>query len=71
MQQMLDELMAHEYTIPLDLIVKCKELVEVEKDNMIQFAEAFATSDAIYCSGEFAVEKDAEDYYNKTYTNGL
>ena len=30
MHQMLDELMAHEYTIPLELIVKCKELIKVE-----------------------------------------
>ena len=67
MHQMLDELMAHEYTIQIELIVKCKELIEVEKKQMIQFAEAFATSDAIYCSGEFAVEKDAEQYYNETY----
>lgn len=31
MQQMLDELMAYEYTIPLELIVKCEEFIEVEK----------------------------------------
>jgi hypothetical protein len=36
MHQMLDELMAHEYTIPLELIVKCKELIEVEKNQMQQ-----------------------------------
>ena len=34
MQQMLDELMAHEYTIPLELIVKCKDLIEVEKEQI-------------------------------------
>jgi len=39
----------------------------MEKQQIIKFAEAFATSDAIYCSGEFALEKDAEHYYNETY----
>jgi hypothetical protein len=39
----------------------------MEKEQIIKFAEAFATSDAIYCSGEFALEKDAEHYYNETY----
>jgi hypothetical protein len=36
MHQMLDELMAHEYTIPIQLIVKCKELIEVEKEQIEQ-----------------------------------
>ena len=31
MQIMLDELMAHEYTIPFELIIKCKELIQLEK----------------------------------------
>jgi hypothetical protein len=39
----------------------------MEKEQIIKFAEAFATSDAIYCSGEFALEKDAELYYLETY----
>jgi len=39
----------------------------MEKEQIIKFAEAFATSDAIYCSGEFALEKDAEHYYTETY----
>jgi hypothetical protein len=39
----------------------------MEKQQIIKFAEAFATSDAIYCSGEFALEKDAEQYHNETY----
>lgn len=34
MQQMYEELMCYEYTIPLELIVKCKELIEVEKEQM-------------------------------------
>ena len=39
LQQMLDELMALEYTIPLELIVKCKELIEVEKEQIKAFAK--------------------------------
>jgi hypothetical protein len=39
----------------------------MQKQQIIKFAEAFATSDAIYCSGEFALEKDAEHYYTETY----
>ena len=35
MHQMLDELMAHEYTIPLELIVKCKELIEFENEQLL------------------------------------
>lgn len=34
MQQMYDELMQHEYTIPLEIIVRCKELIEVEKEQI-------------------------------------
>ena len=37
MQQMYDELMAHSYTIPLSLIVKCKELIKEEENQMINF----------------------------------
>ncbi len=42
MQMMYDELMTHEYTIPLELIVKCGELIEVEKNNMCEFAAEYA-----------------------------
>lgn len=35
MQMMYDELIAHEYTIPLGLIVKCQELIEMEKEHKI------------------------------------
>jgi hypothetical protein len=55
---MLDELMAHEYTIPLELIVKCKELIELEKEQIIEAYKA----DIYPCSDE-----DAEQYYTSTY----
>ena len=44
-----------------------KSFKEMEKEQMIQFAEAYTTSDAIYCSGEFAIQKGADDFYNETY----
>jgi hypothetical protein len=34
MQTMYDELMKHEYTIPLELIIKCKELIRIEEWQM-------------------------------------
>ena len=33
MQIMYDELMVYEYTIPLELIIKCKELIDVENED--------------------------------------
>jgi hypothetical protein len=57
--------------IPLDKWDMIRDIIQqakaMEKEQIIKFAEAFATSDAIYCSGEFALEKDAEHYYNETY----
>lgn len=38
MQQMYDELIANEYIIPIDLIVKCRELIKMERE---QIEEAF------------------------------
>jgi hypothetical protein len=70
MHQMLDELMAHEYTIPLELIVKCKELLEVEKE---QIEKAFYDGQFYsvdYFIPDSAIE-ESEQYYNETYTNGL
>jgi len=55
MQQMYEELMAHEYTIPLELIVKCKELIKVEEEQIMEahYAPKY---------GCFS-----EDFYNETY----
>jgi hypothetical protein len=61
MQQMLDELMAHEYTIPLDLIVKCKELISVEKE---QIVEAWKNGNLPTNLGRVITE---EQYYNEKY----
>ena len=62
MQQMLDELMAYEYTIPLDLIVKCKELINVETEQMKACYEY-----AMLALLETGHGESFEEYYNKTY----
>jgi hypothetical protein len=69
MHQMLDELMAHEYTIPLELIVKCKELIELEKEQIIKALEIGFDEGCKF--PEDIRLNDAEQYYNETYTNGL
>jgi hypothetical protein len=71
MQQMYDELMAHEYTIPLELIVKCKELIEMEKEQ-IKNAWGNEREVAFFDSFEDILSEDtikdlAQQYYNETY----
>jgi hypothetical protein len=61
LQQMLDELMAHEYTIPLELIVKCKELIEVEKQQITTFAKLWEEK---LLDGRI---DSVDDLYNETY----
>ena len=63
MQQMYDELIAHEYTIPMSLILKCKELIRIEK---LQLEHAQCEG-AI--SGALDLRITPEEYYNKTYGN--
>jgi len=70
MHQMLDELMAHQYTIPLELIVKCKELIELENEQIMK-AHGNKTSRTIEQGCDVYVTKTAEQYYNETYNNGL
>ncbi len=68
MNQMLDELMAHEYTIPLELIMKCKELIEVEKEQIEEdFISGEMNNDSHHYTGR-KIYQDETDYYNKTYT---
>ena len=61
MEQMYDELMQHEYTIPLELIVRCKELIEVEKEQIIN---SFKHAQVLKVIED---ETRAEQYYNETY----
>ena len=47
------------------------QALELEKEQKIEFANEYAEkSGSFYCNGEFAIEKDAEDYYNKIYKGG-
>jgi hypothetical protein len=61
MQQMYDELIAHEYTIPMTLIIKCKELIRIEK---LQLEHAQCEG-AI--SGALDLRITPEQYYKKQY----
>jgi len=60
MNQMLEELIAHEWEIPMSLIVKAKELVRVEKEQIVK-----AHNDGFLVYGSEYVT--AEQYYNGTY----
>lgn len=64
MQQMYEELIAHEYTIPMSLILKCKELIRIEK---LQLEHAQCEG-AI--SGALDLRITSEQYYNETYGGG-
>ena len=55
MQIMYEEMMCYEYTIPLELIVRCKELIDVEKEQIME----------AYCKGDDNI--GAEQYYKETY----
>ena len=58
MNQMLEELIAHEWEIPMTLIVKAKELVQVEKEQISQG----------YMSGLIdGMNQQPKEYYNETY----
>jgi hypothetical protein len=61
MQQMYDELIAHEYTIPMSLIIKCKELIRIEK---LQLEHAQCEG-AI--SGALDLRITPEEFYKEQY----
>ena len=48
----------------IEMIEQAKAM---EKEQKIEFAEKYANSDSFYCSGEFDIEKGAEQYYNETF----
>jgi hypothetical protein len=64
MQIMYDELMVHEYTIPLDLIIKCKELIDVENE---QIMKAFSDGQQTPMNHPTLPHYSREEYYNETY----
>jgi hypothetical protein len=53
-----------ESQIPERILEQAKEM---EKEQMIKFANEYAESGSFYCNGEFAIEQDAEQYYNETF----
>jgi hypothetical protein len=63
MQEFSEWLKAYEYELPLELQVKAKEALELEKEQII---ESF--DNGIYV-GTYAArhDKDGEEYYNQTY----
>ena len=77
MQMMLEELMDNEYTIPISLIVKCKGLIEVERQNMINaMMYTFHQQNTLPYGMEYLlkrdeINRDCLEYYNETYNNGL
>jgi hypothetical protein len=44
-----------------------KRANEMFKEQIIEFANEYAESGSFYCNGEFAIEQDAEQYYNETF----
>jgi hypothetical protein len=46
------------------------QALAMEREQKIKFANEYAESGSFYCNGEFAIEKDAEDYYNKINKGG-
>jgi hypothetical protein len=67
MQIMYDELIAHEYTIPLSLIVKCKELLELEK---IQHGNSWDSGIDAHEKRAYNISRshvDFDDYFIETY----
>jgi hypothetical protein len=80
MQIMLDELLSHGYKIPFHLVVKCKELLEVEKQqtkdaikNELKLignyfdVSKLETKEQGHHIRFTAILKDRFDYYNKTH----
>ena len=66
MQIMYEELMCYEYTIPLELIVRCKELIEVEKEQIVNTYKHGQNNGYMYKDvGNDII--DAEQYYKETY----
>jgi hypothetical protein len=61
MQIMLDELLSHGYKIPLHLVVKCKQLLEMEKQQII---DAISESNK---SNNRNVSLNPKQYIKETY----
>jgi hypothetical protein len=66
MQLMYDELMANEYTIPLEIIVKCKMLLAME---LKQITKAFSEGEKYeyHYLKNSSPKINSYQYYNETY----
>jgi len=69
---LIEKFNSKEYEIARNTLMNFKNVVieqakEMEKEQIIEFANKYANSDSFYCSGEFDIEKCAEQYYNKTF----
>jgi hypothetical protein len=64
MQIMYDELMVYEYTIPLELIIKCKELIDVENE---QIMKAFSDGQQTPMNHPTLPHYSRDEYYNEQY----
>jgi hypothetical protein len=65
MQEMFEELYAYSFEIPIGLLAKCEELIEKEKEQIVN-AYKEGCSDSIL--DESTDEERAKEYYNETYT---
>ena len=69
-QQLFDWIEANMDEKNFDILAAKEKALAMEKEQKIKFANEYAESGSFYCNGEFAIEKDAEDYYNETYKGG-
>jgi hypothetical protein len=73
MQIMLDELLSHGYKIPFHLVVKCKELLEVEKQQKMDAYNQGYRDGEVDAHNPTNISKDvsefsnAENYIKETY----
>ena len=67
MQMMYDELIANEYYIPLDLIVKCKELIDIEKQQIIDAHKSGFTEGTCFGATTIYKFQSSKEYYKETF----
>jgi hypothetical protein len=77
MNQMLDELMFYEWDMPMEIIVKCKELIDVERqqiEDAMKKAVHICMDNVAYdktfevCEADYGyIDKEIEEYFNEKY----
>jgi hypothetical protein len=71
MQEFSEWLKAYEYELPLELQVKAKEALELEKEQMIRFHKWMLKNDILENSEKYFHYDDNDmlnEYYNQTYS---